>query len=126
MIIRDTAIANAGSLYAKKSDIEALQTQSINSFQSGSYVVLSTDKGKIVKIETTSGAATITVDGNLGLNEGEKIDFVWIGPATSVTFVANGVTVHATPGLNLRARYSAASLVCLGYNNYVLVGDLSA
>jgi hypothetical protein len=28
--------------------------------------------------------------------------------------------------LKLRARYSAASLVCLASNTYVLIGDLSA
>jgi hypothetical protein len=60
------------------------------------------------------------------LSAGNRIDFSWVGAATSVTFAASSTTVNGTPGLKLRARYSAASLVCISSNNYILVGDLSA
>jgi hypothetical protein len=43
-----------------------------------------------------------------------------------VTFSASSTTVNGTPGLKLRARYSAATLICLASNTYLLVGDLSA
>jgi hypothetical protein len=36
------------------------------------------------------------------------------------------VTLNGTPDLKLRARYSAATLVCTASDTYVLVGDLSA
>lgn len=45
---------------------------------------------------------------------------------TGVTVSANGVTLNGTPGLKLRAAYSSATLICLGTNNWVLIGDLSA
>ncbi len=86
----------------------------------------STDNGKLVTIDTTSGAVTVTIDSSLGLSAGQRIDFAWINAATSVTFSASSVTLNGTPGLKLRARYSAATLVCLASNTYVLVGDLSA
>ena len=45
---------------------------------------------------------------------------------TGVTVTATGTTVNGTPGLKLRAAYSSATLICLGTNNWVLIGDLSA
>jgi hypothetical protein len=40
--------------------------------------------------------------------------------------VADNATVNGTPGLKLRARYSAATLLCVGADDYVLLGDLKA
>jgi hypothetical protein len=45
---------------------------------------------------------------------------------TGVSVTATGVTLNGTPGLKLRAAYSSATLICLGTNNWVLIGDLSA
>lgn len=84
------------------------------------------DVGALLTIETSSGNVTITIDSNLNLSAGQRIDFIWLGSASSVTFLASSVTLNGTPGLKLRARYSAATLVCLASNTYVLVGDLSA
>jgi hypothetical protein len=86
----------------------------------------SSDLGKLLTIDTTSGAVTVTIDSSLGLATGERIDFMWVDAATSVTFSASSVTLDGTPGLKLRARYSAATLVCTASNTYVLVGDLNA
>jgi hypothetical protein len=86
----------------------------------------SADNGYLVAINTTSGAVTITINTSLGLTAGQRIDFAWIGAATSVTFSASSTTINATYGLKLRARYSAATLVCTATNVYLLVGDLSA
>jgi hypothetical protein len=86
----------------------------------------SADNGKLVTIDTSSGAVTITINTSLGLSAGQRIDFAWIGAASSVTFSASSTTINGTPGLKLRARYAAATLICLSSNNYILVGDLSA
>lgn len=126
MTTRDPAVANARSLYATKSQVEALQKQTLRSITASTDTPTSTDNGKLVTIDTTSGAVTITINTSLGLSVGERIDFVWIGAATSVTFSASSVTLNATPGLKLRARYSSATLVCIGTNSYVLIGDLIA
>jgi hypothetical protein len=40
--------------------------------------------------------------------------------------VADNATVNGTPGLKLRARYSAATLLCVAADSYVLLGDLKA
>jgi hypothetical protein len=43
-----------------------------------------------------------------------------------VTVVAASTTVNGTPGLRLRARYSAATVLCVGTDTYVVLGDLKA
>jgi hypothetical protein len=70
------------------------------------------------------GAITVTVGTGLALTAGGSIDMLALG-AGQVTVAASGVTLNGTPGLKLRARYSAASLFCISTNNYVLIGDLS-
>jgi hypothetical protein len=73
---------------------------------------------------TNSSPIYITINTGLGLTAGQSIDFIRFGTGT-VTF--NGTAVPAaTPGLLLRAQYSAATLFCITTNSYVLIGDLSA
>jgi hypothetical protein len=101
-------------------------SQTLRSITAGTDTPTSSDLGKLLTIDTTSGDVTVTVNSSLGLAAGERIDFMWVNAATSVTFSASSVTLNGTPGLKLRARYSAATLVCTASNTYVLVGDLSA
>ena len=67
----------------------------------------------------------MTVPSGLGLATGQRIDLAQLG-AGQVTVAASGTTVNATPGLKLRAQYSAATLIVTGTNTFLLVGDLSA
>jgi hypothetical protein len=74
---------------------------------------------------SNASAVTVTVNGTTGLTAGQAIDLLQIGTG-QVTVVASSVTVNSTPGLKFRARYSAATLFCVGTNDYVLIGDLSS
>jgi hypothetical protein len=57
---------------------------------------------------------------------GRRIDFVQTG-AGQVTFAgAAGVTLQGTPGLKLRAQFSACSLIKTATDTWVLIGDLTA
>jgi hypothetical protein len=89
-----------------------------------SSTLLPADVGKLLVIDSTA-AITLTVNTTLALAPGQRIDFLRAGPGT-VTFAASGVTVNATPGLKLRARWSTATLLCVATDTYVLLGDLSA
>lgn len=79
---------------------------------------------------TLSNAAAITV--SLPQNSaaafpiGAEIDFLWYGVGQPTFVAGTGATVNATPGLKLRARYSAATAKKLGTNEWVILGDLSA
>ena len=89
-----------------------------------SYVVSSTDAGKMLTC-TKATAMTISIPNGIGLTAGQRVDFLQLG-AGQVTFASTGATVSSTPGLKLRAQYSAATLFCVATNVYVLIGDLSA
>ena len=97
--------------------------QQINAQTGTSYTLVAGDIGDLVTM-TNAAASTVTVPTGLGLAAGERIDLAQLG-AGQVTVVASGTTVNATPGLKLRAQYSAATLICLSANTYLLVGDLS-
>ena len=72
-----------------------------------------------------ASANNFTVNTSTALTAGQRIDIIQIG-AGQTTIVATGVTINATPSLKLRAQYSAATLICLGSNDYILLGDLAA
>jgi hypothetical protein len=88
---------------------------------------LSTLLGQLVLCAGAT-AATITVPANAttAIAVGRRIDFVQTG-AGQITFAAaSGVTIQATPGLKLRAQFSACSLIKTATDTWVLIGDLSA
>lgn len=100
--------------------------QTVRSVTGATDTPTSTDNGKLITVDTTSGTVAFTINSSLGLSAGQRIDFVWLGAATAVSFTASSVTLNGTPGLKIRARYGAATLLCVGSNTYVLLGDLSA
>jgi hypothetical protein len=127
MTNRNPAVANVtSSIKEIQENIVSLQTQQTRSFTISTDTPTSEDIGKLIIINRDVGGATITINSSLGLSAGQRIDFLWNGFVAAVTFSGSGVTLNGTPGLKLRARYSAATLVCLSSNNYVLIGDLSA
>jgi hypothetical protein len=62
----------------------------------------------------------------VGYAIGTSIDMVQIGAGQVTVAGAVGVTVSATPGLKFRAQYSAATLLKIAADTWILVGDLSA
>jgi hypothetical protein len=74
---------------------------------------------------SNASATTVTVDGSTALSAGQAIDLLQIGTG-QVTVASTGVTMNRTPGPKFRDRYSAATLFCVGSNDYVLIGDLSS
>ena len=74
---------------------------------------------------SSSSNLDITVNGSLDLSVGQRIDLLRLGTG-EVTVVADSATVNGTPGLKLRAQYSAATLLCVAADSYVLLGDLKA
>lgn len=87
------------------------------------YALLTADAGKLITV-TSATAKNITVNSSLDLTAGQRIDIAQLGTG-QVTVVASGTTVYATPTLKLRAQYSAATLICISADTYLLVGDLA-
>jgi hypothetical protein len=86
------------------------------------YTLVAGDSGEIITM-TVAGANTLTIP--TGLPAGFTGMLVQLG-AGQTTIAASGTTLRATPGLKLRAQYSAATYVHLGSEVYLITGDLSA
>jgi len=92
--------------------------------ETGDYTLVTADAGELILIDSALDE-DVTVDASLDLSVGQRIDLLRMG-AGEVTVVASSTTVNGTPGLKLRAQYSAATLLCVGTDSYVLLGDLKA
>jgi sporulation protein YlmC with PRC-barrel domain len=90
--------------------------------KTAAYTLATTDYESVVQM---NGSFAFTIDTSLSAAPaGTQIHLLALTSGVSVT--ATGVTVNATPGLKIRTAYALATLICLGTNNWVLVGDLSA
>ena len=106
---------------------DAKQTVTLNAQTGTTYTPVLADNGKLVTLSNAS-AITLTVPTNASVAyaTGSIINIQQIG-AGQVTVVGDtGVTVTGTPGLKLRAQYSAASIIKTGTDSWTLIGDLSA
>jgi len=91
------------------------------------YTLELTDKNKFVKM-SVAGANTVTVPTNASVAwpVGSQIHIIQYGTGkTQVIPVSGTVTIYATPGTYLRARYSSATLLKCDTNTWLLTGDLS-
>lgn len=87
------------------------------------YTLASADAGTFIQANSAS-AITLTVSTSTALSAGQSINIMRYGSGT-VAVAASSTTIYSTPGLNLRAQYSVATLLCVSSNTYVLFGDLS-
>jgi hypothetical protein len=104
-----------------------LQTSGTSSAQSAQTVeavttrdVSSTDVNKLL---TSSATCTLTVTSTSGFEVGQRVDIVRLAGTLTVS-QGTGATLLYTPANTLRAINSAASIVCIATNTYLLVGDL--
>jgi hypothetical protein len=88
-----------------------------------SYTVVAGDVGKMLTM-TSESALNLTIPSGLGWTTGQRVDAVQNGGG-QVTCVASGTTLHSTPSLLTRAQYSAISIIYMGSETYLIVGDLA-
>jgi hypothetical protein len=86
-----------------------------------------TDDGTVVETNSSS-ANTITVptDASVAFPVGTQITVVQMGSGQTTITPASGVTINSTPGLKIRAQYSAITLIKRATNTWIAIGDLSA
>lgn len=103
------------------------RTYTVQSAKTGAYTIADGDQNDLIQL---SGTFTVSIptDATFNFPVGTTIDILNIGTGTiTVAAVNAGVTaVNATPGLKLRAQWSAASLIKRAANTWVVVGDLTA
>ena len=102
-------------------------TQTINAQTGTSYTLVSTDANKLVQLNNAS-AITLTIPPSV-FSVGQSIDLYQLG-AGQVTFAqGSGVTIRSTGATStapkLRVQYSAATVICVASNDFLVVGDLA-
>jgi len=98
----------------------------LNAQTGTSYTLQLTDLAKLVTMDNGS-AMTLTVPANssVSFQIGDRIDILRKGSGELTIEPVNvGVTINGTPGLKLRAQWSSATLVKLGTDTWVALGDL--
>jgi len=99
----------------------------LNAQTGTTYTLVLADAGKFVTLNNADAIAlTVPLESSVNYAIGTSIDLVQLGAGQVTVAGAGGVTVNATPGLKLRAQYSAATLVKTASNTWVLVGDIAA
>lgn len=102
-------------------------TISFNAQTGTTYTLVAADSGKLV---TTSNASAITVTIPPSVfAAGEIINVQSIGVGLTSFAAGAGVTITSTGATAaapiLRARYSAASIICTASNVFTVIGDIS-
>jgi hypothetical protein len=91
------------------------------------YTLVSTDLNKLVTTSNAS-AVTVTVPPSV-FSAGQQINVQSIGVGLTSFAAGAGVTITSTGASAaapiLRARYSAATIICTASNVFTIVGDLS-
>jgi len=88
------------------------------------YTLVAGDINKLVTLSNAS-AVTVTVPNGV-FTAGQQISLQSIGVGQTTVASDGTTTITSTPGLKIRAQYSAATLICTGTNTFTLIGDLSA
>jgi hypothetical protein len=91
------------------------------------YTLALSDAGKLVTLNNSTGTISVVIPANssVAFPTGTHVDIARLGVATVSITGATGVTVNATPGSNLRARYSAATAIQYAGDTWLVVGDLT-
>lgn len=95
--------------------------------KTASYSLTAGDAGSLIAFSASTGTLTITVPSTATQSfvVGSHIDIARTGAAAVSVTPGSGVSVGATPGLSLRAQYSAGTLVCVAPDSWLFVGDLA-
>jgi len=94
---------------------------------SGAYTLVLTDDGKVVEMNNASGTTlTVPLNSSVAFPVGSQITVLQTGAGQTTVAGAVGVTINGTPGLKLRAQWSAATLLKRATDTWVIIGDLSA
>ena len=102
-------------------------TLSFNAQTGTTYTLVASDSAKLVTLSNTSGI-TLTVPPSVFV-AGNQINIQAINTGQVTLAQGAGVTITSTGATStapkLRARYSAATIICTSSNNFTVIGDLS-
>ena len=116
-------VATGSSLTTQNAVVDHTQTN----VRTTNYTLVLADDGVIIETNSTSGIViTVPTNAAVPFIVGTRITILRANTGAAIVAGDTGVTVNATPGLNLRAQWSAATLLKRAENTWVLMGDLSS
>ena len=126
-----TSSVLAATPTAVKTTYDAVSTlkQTVDSStKTASYELVPADAGKIIIMNASSGSAVITIPLETTFPTGARVDILQIGSVqTSIAPISGSVTLNSkNNNRKLSGQYSAATLIKVGTNSWVLLGDLTA
>lgn len=99
----------------------------LNAQTGTTYTLVAADSGKLVTTSNAS-AVTVTIPPSV-FAAGEQINVQSIGAGITSFVAGAGVTITSTGATsaapNLRAQYSACTIICTASNVFTVIGDLS-
>ena len=105
---------------------DAATVLAINS-QIANYVLVLSDEQKLVAMNVaTANTLTVPPASSVAWTVGTMVHLYQAGDGQTTITPGLGVTISASPGLKTRAKFSAATLVYLGSDAWLAVGDLAA
>jgi hypothetical protein len=99
-----------------------------SSTKTANYTLDPADAGKIIIMNVSSSTSIITIPLETTFPAGARVDILQIGSVqTSIAPVSGSVTLNSkNNNRKLSGQYSAATLIKVGTNSWVLLGDLTA
>ena len=96
----------------------------INAQSGTTYTLVLSDANKLVTLNNASPITlTIPTNASVAFTAGQIIDISQIGAGRVTVAGAGGVTVNSSTGLITSVQYSSATLIFLGSNTWLLVGN---
>lgn len=109
-------------------DAKSGVTRTRNAQTGTAYTLVLTDAGNIVSMNNAA-ANTLTVPANASVAypTGTQVDLLQLGAGQTTVAAAGGVTIRSSGGkLKILGQYSAASLLKLATDEWLLMGDITA
>ena len=122
-----TADLSTAQTLTNKTLTTPVVTQAFNAQTGTTYTSVLSDRNKMVTLSNAS-AITLTIPPSV-YSAGDYFDIQQIGVGQVTLAQGAGVTITSTGASasapKLRARYSAATVLCNGSNSFTVIGDLS-
>lgn len=98
--------------------------KTVNAQTGTTYTPVIGDANNIITLSNTASITlTIPLNSSVAYPVGTELELIQLNTGQVTVVGAAGVTLNATPGTKLRARYSGCGLIQVAANSWVMVGD---
>ena len=124
----DTMSSDSATAIASQQSVKAYVDYARFNRRVASYTLVLTDIGKIIEMNVGSANnLTVPPESSVAFQLGTQIHIIQYGAGQTTIVAGSGVTIRSDSGrLKIAARYSGATLIKCGTNEWYLVGALTA